>query len=452
MISPRSPSLRFAATTGLGLAFLALGSAPGAGNDATPTQPNVVVIAIDTLRPDHLGLYGYPSETAPFLSALGKESTVFRNAVSSSSWTAPAIASLFTGLYPTEHGVVRGFWFDQDRIRAEQGRGAKKTIAMNALPKNVATLAEIFRAAGYRTFGLTANISIGPEIGFDRGFDRFARLNSVGREVYPEAEKLFNHLVTWIGEIRGASPYFLYLHFNDPHEPQYRRQPWFGVPGREAGLPVQEYDSEISYVDSFLRRVDEFLVLRTAIAIVLSDHGQAFGEHGRLGHGPHTGLFGEVNRILLMMSAPALGARGRVVSATVSIVDVLPTLCELAGLPAPRAASGVSLVPLVRQEAAETKRFTQRALFAHVVGKRLTTQAVFRGPWKLVRNENGARLYDIARDPREERDVAAAHRAIADELNRLLDQQPKAASTGERVEVELDDEELERLRTLGYAE
>ncbi|HKA15529.1 MAG TPA: sulfatase [Myxococcota bacterium] len=430
-------------------------SAESGSPPASAARPNVVVITIDTLRPDHLDLYGYARETAPFLRSLGAKSVVFRNAYSSSSWTAPATASLFTSLYPNQHGVMRGFVWERSRISKEQEQGGAK-IAMNTLPADVPTLGEVFHAAGYRTFALTANINVGPEIGFARGFDRFERLSIAnGKRVFPDAEQVLRHLVSWIGEIRGAGPYFLYLHFNDPHGPLERRQPWFGEPGPREGLLAQEYDSEISYVDSFVRRVDEFLELGRGITVVLSDHGQAFGEHGELGHGPNTGLFGEVNRIVLMISAPARGIRPGESTAVVSIVDVLPTLCELAGLPAPAGARGASLVPLLAPgDPSAAQRFADRAVLAHVVGDRVPepTRAVIRGQWKLVHGHSGTALYDLARDPREERDVAEDHREIAEALEAELAREPAPRSGGETIDVKLDGADLERLKKLGYAE
>jgi arylsulfatase A-like enzyme len=427
--------------------------APERAAAAPPDAPNVVVIAIDTLRPDHLGLYGYPRETAPFLRSLGEQSVVFRNAVSSSSWTAPATASLFTGRYPAEHGVLRGFYRERKRIRSEQAGDEDTVISMNSLPADTATLAEVFRAGGYETFGITANINVGPELGFDRGFDRFERMDTPDSKAYPDAEQVLDRLVPWLEDVRAAKPYFLYLHFNDPHGPQVRRQPWFGEPGPADQLPIQEYDSEISYLDSFLGRLDEFLDLRSGVTLVVSDHGQAFGEHGALGHGPNTGLYAEVNRILLMIHAPGLSKPG-VSHANVSIVDVLPTLCELAGLPAPAAASGVSLVPLLAQSAAGAERFAERPLFAHVLGDQVPvpTRAVIRGPWKLVHGHAGVKLYDLANDPRELRDAASDRPEIVAALTAELEREPKAASRGKTVDVQLDEAELEQLRALGYAQ
>ena len=149
------------------LAMLAIcGCAPG-----EPLQrPNVVVILLDTLRPDYLGFYGYEKEMAPFLAQLANESVVFERAFSTSSWTAPSTSSLFTSLYPPQHGVVEGFLMHQLLTKAREEK-AMETIALNRLPSGRPTLPELFKSMGYGTFGLATNVNIGQEMGFNRGFD-----------------------------------------------------------------------------------------------------------------------------------------------------------------------------------------------------------------------------------------------------------------------------------------
>ena len=136
--------------------------------------PNVVVILTDTLRANYLGVYGYPKETAPFLADLAERAVVFDRAFSTSSWTAPSTSSLFTSLYPNQHGVVEGFMMRRKRNNrlAKQG---EETIALNRLPAGVVTLPERFRALGYATFGMASNPIIWDEMGFSRGFDEFRR-------------------------------------------------------------------------------------------------------------------------------------------------------------------------------------------------------------------------------------------------------------------------------------
>ena len=137
-------------------------------------KPDVVVFLVDTLRPDHLGLYGHPKEMAPFLAKLAASGVVFERAFSTSSWTAPSTASLFTSLYPPQHGVVEGFRVHTGHAKRMRQK-AREVTELNRLPSDVKTLPETFDEMGYATFGVASNVNVGSEIGFDRGFDRFYR-------------------------------------------------------------------------------------------------------------------------------------------------------------------------------------------------------------------------------------------------------------------------------------
>ncbi|HYD49167.1 MAG TPA: sulfatase [Terriglobales bacterium] len=422
---------------------------------AAAGAPNVAVILIDTLRPDHLRAYGYDRETAPFLSELAERSTVFLNAVSSSSWTAPATASLFTGLYPNRHGVIRGFFAERKRQRQEDG-GAE--LQINRIASEAPTMAELFRSRGCRTFAIGANLNIGPEIGFDRGFDRFQRLGDLARakrigDDAPAAD-VVTQLRQWRDDLRASSPYLLYLHFNDPHGPFHKREPWYSAAPPAQNPTLAAYDSEIGYVDSFIRQVYDDLGLGDGILVVVSDHGNAFGEHGKRGHGPGAGLYGVVNRIVLMISGPKHGIAPQRVEVPVSIVDVLPTLLELAGIGSPPQLAGQSLVRLLRGGEPAGDASGERALFAHLIdyGQDGDVWAVVKTPWKLIRDPDGTVLYDLAEDPGEQSDLAAQRPDIVTALGQEIDRYLAQSQQGESIGVGISPAELERLRALGYAE
>ena len=136
-----------------------------------------------------MGAYGAEPEIAPFLGKLAERSAVFEQALSSSSWTAPATASLFTSLYPPQHTVIQGFKVHRAQIAKLDEEGASE-IQVNHIPTDITTLPEMFKKAGYRTFGISANINIGKEIGFNRGFDRFERdVRAPAESVYKMVEK-----------------------------------------------------------------------------------------------------------------------------------------------------------------------------------------------------------------------------------------------------------------------
>ncbi len=430
---------------------------------ATPLadRPNVVLILIDTLRPDHLGFGGYSRETAPFLAGLAEGGTLFERAYSTSSWTAPSAASVFTGLYPPRHGVVRGFFahFQNAQMAgASTGHTQPEQLMLPQLPQAYPTLAELFQEAGYRTYAVTTNINIGPEIGFDRGFDKFQRLESV-----PAAEVLAQ-LDRWKPEIMGEAqaPYFLYLHLNDVHAPYNQREQWYVDEGDELAKFISAYDSEISYLDTILKQLyEQYELDDDTLFAVVSDHGEEFLDHGAYYHG--FSLHAELNQVLMLLHGPQLGIPARRVPVNVSLVDVLPTLVELAGLGdealnnAMR--NGRSLVPLLADGEPRERALVSansRAVYAHRLARQdsqvLHSWAVMLGRWKLLEKVGQRQLFDLWMDRAELHDVSGEHPAVLRELGELLDEL-KARGIDEHgtgVEVELDSEMLERLNDLGY--
>ena len=229
-----------------------------------PAQQNIVVILIDTLRPDHLGFNGHHREPAPYLASLAERSVVFSHAVSTSTWTAPSTASLFTALHPLRHGVHIGVVAHHKRVVLDEAAGVVK-LQINRLPESIATLPELFRDLGYRTFGIAANPNIGSSIGFDRFKLLEGRSLSVeearkaGRTRKPfrwaNGEELYKELSSWQADIkRGPEPFFLYIHINDVHDPCKKHAGFYREPaGEDYGRAL--YDSGIGYVDEILSRV-----------------------------------------------------------------------------------------------------------------------------------------------------------------------------------------------------
>lgn len=190
----------------------------GCRKQRSRSRPNVVVVLIDTLRPDYLGFYGYKKETAAFLAKIAKKSFVFTRAFSTSSWTAPSTTSLFTSKYPHRHGVMEGFFANKIRATALRKTG-KAEIFLNRIPKDLTVLPEIFKSMGYATFGMATNLNISDKIGFDRGFDLFNYKHQAPAEVVYEWVKQSQ------GRINNSKPFFLYLHPNDVHWPYHKHYP-----------------------------------------------------------------------------------------------------------------------------------------------------------------------------------------------------------------------------------
>ena len=418
-----------------------------------PQRPNVVVIFLDTLRPDYLGFYGYEKEMAPFLAGLANESVVFERAFSTSSWTAPSTSSLFTSLYPPQHGVVEGFMMHHVRT-AKREQAEKETIPLNRLPSDRALLPEKFQSMGYRTFGIATNVNIGDEIGFSRGFDRFEQIRKSSAGVVLE------RVEAWKEEILASKAFFLYLHLNDVHLPYHAREPYYEKQEGELEDRRARYLSELSYVDAHIRRIYETLGLdEETVFVVLSDHGEEFRDHGGLEH--RARLYAELNRVLMMFHAPSMGLEPRRITATnVSLVDVLPTLIDLVGGKPVGDEEGISLVPLLKnddgsEELAEALR--RRILFAHRVGggePQPELWAAMHRYWKLIEQPDGKReLFDHRSDPGEKRNVYHRHRDVPGARLVAALQKFKEREVRENpevIQVEVDDELKETLKSLGY--
>lgn len=415
-------------------------------------KPNMVVILIDTLRPDYLGFCGFERETAPFLAKLAGKSVVFDRAFATSSWTAPSTASLFTSRYPHRIGVIEGFYCHKLRMEKFEQTG-QAVLPLNRMPGSVPTLPEIFKSAGYTTFGLAANINIGEEIGFNRGFDFFERRNDAPAEVFYEQVRLLKE------KVKKSQPFLLYLHFNDVHSPYHKRQPYYEPQQDPRADSRARYISEIGYADEYIEKCLATLDLSNdTIITVVSDHGEEFWDHGSNGHRPR--LYRELTQVLMMMHVPFLRSKPRRVGVNVSLLDVLPTLIELAGAEPGKDLEGTSLVGLLktnRQTAALTEQLQDRTLFAHRIADTAEQQlwsAIYRH-WNFIEWPDERReLFDHRLDPAERYNVFSRYGGVSSQLLAELGDFKKTGRSeqSDRVQVELDEELLESLKSLGYVE
>ena len=370
--------------------------------------PLVIVYLIDALRADHLGLYGYPRATSPEIDQLATESVVFDAAYAQASWTRPSVGSLFTGRLPSRHGAVRR----SHRLRSD-----------------VATLSEVFRDAGYRTAAFFTNPNLLPDFGFERGFDKYVDIASVGIEADADEvhAAVLDHLDT------SVWPQFLYVHTIDPHAPYKPPAPFHNrfigeqVPAPddverspEARLELDFYDAEIAYADhalgGFLDALRERGLYDDSLFVLLSDHGEEFLEHGNIRHG-YT-LFEEQIRVPLLVRFPHARWGGRRVRESVRIVDVLPALVDLLGEEAPTGLDGSSFLDLISGSDA----IDRRVLFSEENMDSSVLTSLREGNLKLIKRESpanlrGVELYDLANDPGEREDVSGVR---AEETERLL--------------------------------
>jgi arylsulfatase A-like enzyme len=326
----------------------------------------VVLVTLDTTRADHLGCYGYPRPTTPFIDSLAREGVLFENAYSAISHTAPPHATMFTGLYPYQHGVrANGDAFPGGDSPAEIG---------------FSTLAELFAASGYRTAAFT---STGFLASIARGFEYVNRGAGTRAVPYRQAAASVDHAVDWV-RLRGpAERYFLWLHLYDPHQPQHApeadvrslafrdasAQRSFAVAMRErrgiaAGLFESDeslarvyaaYDAELRYADRELRRLHEAMgkrgALRDAWWIVTGDHGEGMGQHRHFDHGRY--VYDEQLHVPLVFWGRGLGP-GRRVPGIAHLTDLWPSFASLLGAeprqPAHRL-RGISLLDASRRAA-----------------------------------------------------------------------------------------------------
>lgn len=422
-------------------AVLAL--AASAGACGTRPRPDIVLILIDTLRRDHLPFHGYDKDTAPFLGELARRGTAFENAYSTSAWTAPAAATLFTSLYPLQHGLVTG------RMAVARMTRQGVPIKVNRVPEAAETIAEVLKSAGYATWAVVENVNLSRELGFDQGFDEFHSLHPSldAATITRKLEELHPRIV-------AKRPYFLYLHYMDVHAPYKDRPPLFDQSLEGETRRVSAYDSEIFYLDGHIRSAFErFGWERGAVLVVTADHGEELGERGFFGHART--LFAEVLNVPLLFHGVAAAPTGGRVRERVSHVDVLPTLRELLGLPRGALDAGLSLVPLLegRRDA-----LPERALFADLWRnpggeRRPLLRATIHGRWKRIKGSaEGPLLFDLDADPRDLRNVARDHPAVEADLKRRFAEFEAWAPRLEPAFAEsvIDEATNEALKALGY--
>jgi arylsulfatase len=348
--------MRLADSHSLLSSALLLAGIASCNEPAPPARaPNVVLICLDTVRADHLGTYGYRRATTPTLDALAARSLVFADASATAGWTKPSVPSFLTGTYPSQHGVYEG------SAHAEEG------AVTDLLPEEALTLAEVFRASGYRTAAFVHNAQLRAGNGFEQGFERYEEANLDAREIRWRS-------LDWLDrrpeDPRGA-PFFLYLHFLDAHWPYPAPEEWITrfapaettarFRGRESkalyraindgehlmtdedrAALIALYDGALAYLDAELGHFLAGLALRgladDTIVCIVADHGEEFGEHGKVGHGH--GLWEPLLRVPWILHVPGSAPERR--AAPVSLIDLFPTLLAAAGLAAPAGHEGVN--------------------------------------------------------------------------------------------------------------
>ena len=459
------------------------------------SRPNILLYVVCTLRPDHMSLYGYQRDTTPFLKKFGASGAVFEDAHAQAPWTKPSVASLLTSLHAYTHGLVN----DTDTI-----------------PQKAVTLAEQLRAAGYVTAGIVANPFAGRTSGLDRGFDYMMEYPVVQRnrtdvvDRATDSAAINRQILPWLERHRGE-PLFLFVQSTDPHAP-YRppadyeakfanpaETPGFdrdygrlrdiraygggatvtrtemrgkGVdPDRYIRQAIDRYDGETAHndrsIELLIEKLQETEMLDDTVVVIASDHGEEFWEHGYGAHG-HS-LYSELIRAALLIWNPRL-APARRIREPVQLIDVMPTLLELAAVKIPEGLQGQSLVPLLkgepftrRETIMASKLALPQARPGGGVPENLTDSfaRIERG-WKMIYRAQADRarlkaveLFDRASDPADREDVSAQRSDVAARLKSeaiqwVDSQQQVRTQLGPGGKSTIDTQTLERLRSLGY--
>lgn len=350
-----------------------------------PHGPNLLVLLIDTLRRDHLGAYGDPRGLTPHLDALAAEGVLVEGLSACSSWTRPAVATTFSGVYPNRHGA-HGF-FDE-------------------LARDIPWLPEILRRAGYETAAIVGNPHVTPRWGFSRGYLRYDAGLAVDFGTLEAIDaRLADRAVTFL-ESQPAGPWLLYLHFMGPHEPYEAPAP-FGerfpaAPGADAiERLAAAYAGEIAHTDAQIGRVIEALrgagQYENTLIAVLSDHGEELGEHGGVGHSRT--LYEEVLQVPFVLRFPGGRHAGRTwEAAALSMTGVAPTLLHALGFPPAPGMAGASWIgPMTR--GGHWSGAAYAALQTHMA--RLHSLRDARYKWITDDASGQARLFDLLLDPAE---------------------------------------------------
>jgi arylsulfatase A-like enzyme len=416
--------------------------------------PNVLFILVDTLRADHLSVYGYPKQTSPAIDALAQDSVVFSDAVSQAPVTIPSVLQIITG----------------------------QLLIGKSIPRSTPTLAGMLQGAGYATMAVVDNPILesrqtGIEVGFDSFFTNATVDERLDQQLYKTntpADVITQRAIRWLEDRPDNRPFFAWLHYFDPHDPytppfpqdspflqasdsgppesmragDIRRNPLARkkrppdappISATERARVVDLYDSEIRYLDRSLADLFEYLksagLYDETLIVLTSDHGEAFGEHGEWMHG--RSLHRNQLHVPLLIKLPRPDQHHRQVDTPVQLIDVAPTLCAYLHIRCSSTANDRNIL-----ENSYTETFTMWNFWI----------AVRDQSWKLIYHSTSkrAQLYDLADDPEELRDRAQSD---PETLARLLAKKDALLQTSwehHEAALEQSTEQADQLKELGY--
>lgn len=464
-------------------------------------RPNICFILIDSVRADHFPCYGYSRIDTPNIDRMAKEGVVYENAIVAAPWTLQSVSSIFTGLYPSQHGVSWGH---------------------QILDEEHSTLAEMLRDGGYHTVGWSANPWIDPRTNLSRGFNEFVQTGRIFNTSKPgkwqrAVEKAYMLMRSRIVSSKGgeqlvrlaqkhfkrlgssSTPFFNFMFYLEPHSPyqpkkniarkllpadvshrdalniNWRPNDYYvgksKLTERDFQVLTDLYDAEIIGTDERIGKnieaLEEAGILDDTIVIIAGDHGENFGHHGLVGHG--YGLHDDLVRVPLIIRYPKRFAPGTRIPAQVQVQDLVPTLLELGGVDRtqyPKLNQNGSLLPEKISSQARKWTFAEhirpsRETFYELAKKYpdfdptryVQDRRAIRGDgWKYVAVTDGSKeLYDLNQDAAENNNLAEAQPDKAKELHAHLDANLPISADGAAV-MEMDDLTREHMRALGYVD
>ena len=452
----------------------------------------VLVFLLDTLRRDRLDAYGFERETAPNLSRLAAEGVLFEDAIAQGAWTKVSVPSILTSTYPTSNGIHE---------------------LNHRMPASGVTLAEVFREAGYATWATSSVFFTGRGSNLHQGVEVLHEAGSFPSDNRDKnARNIVDRVLPWL-ESHEDVPFFVLIHAIDPHDAYEPNRPYDtlwaapdakekhgawteklkpfiennfmkdrGLPLRaeleKAGIDPEEFvKTELDWYDGSIRgadvelgrlleKLEELGIADDTLVVFLSDHGEEFLEHG--GHFHEENVYGELVNVPLAMRWPEVLPAGRVVNETVQLLDLAPTILDLAGISVPERMQGQSLKPLLAASGAERWRarpaISEWRRRTDQLGTRVVDAfSIIEGEWKLIRNVARPddvpefELYHHQTDPLDQKNVASDHPEVVERLAQQLEAwhkwalERKLPSDGEAAS-EMTSEELQRLRSLGYVQ
>ena len=409
------------------------------------TQPNVLLVTLDTVRADHLPIHGYEGVKTPNMDRLAADGVVFNNAIAPTPLTLPSHTSILTGTYPLFHGVRNNGDF-------------------HAAPE-LTTAAEMFKSAGYSTAAFVGAYVLDSRFGLDQGFDLYDDDMVDGRQVPSNfmfkdrragnvVRRVREWLDQWEADAAANKPFFLWVHLYDPHAEYEPPEPY------RTRFADNLYDGEIAYTDSELGVLFDTLKARgiyddTLVALT-ADHGESLGEHGERTHSVF--IYNATTWVPLVVKLPGSEHAGERVDATVSIIDILPTVIDAVDLEGRigegpgRDIQGISLVPLMEGAAADPGRLVYSESYLPFYYHNWAPPVSVRNGELRYIDLPEAELYDMREDPAELTNLHEQRRSEAAEIREGLEALRKRHSRGEMAESrrEMDPETRAKLMALGY--